>query len=212
MRKETIPVDDQSSTLQSSDGPLPGSLALELQKEAPPAAVHPLGVMTSSPLRVTRSMVASRNENSSKAKIVNASPNRMNEKTQQSQTGRGFADDTLICSAPIAAEESQPPGVVVSQPQNERKMFLVFVKVLLKYLEKVNDDSLRKHAKAIIAECTVRNRNGDSDYLCLQGAVERRLQQNLGRWHWDRAQICYHRFLERCRMPSTIAVTSSACV
>eukprot|EP00977_Amphora_coffeiformis_P013747 scaffold3667_cov180-Amphora_coffeaeformis.AAC.8 len=135
MRKETIPVDDQSSTLQSSDGPLPGSLALELQKEAPPAAVHPLGVMTSSPLRV-----------------------------------------------------------------------------LLKYLEKVNDDSLRKHAKAIIAECTVRNRNGDSDYLCLQGAVERRLQQNLGRWHWDRAQICYHRFLERCRMPSTIAVTSSACV
>lgn len=108
---------------------------------------------------------------------------------------------------PSAAELSSAPNA-----PNERKLFFAFVKVLLKYLEKTNDDSLRRRAKAIIAECTLRNRNGDSDYLCLQGAIERRLQQCLGPYHWDRAQVCYHKFLERCRMPSTIEVTSSACV
>jgi len=209
MRKETIPVDDQSSTLQSSNGALPRSLALEQQKEAPPA-VRSLGVATSSPRRVTRSMVASRHENSSRNKRKNISTNAQNERNQKSESGGPFPD-ALVCSAPLESER-QSPGGLMSQPQNERKMFLVFVKVLLKYLEKTNDDSLQTRAKAVIAECTMRNRNGDSDYLCLQAAVERRLQLCLGKWHWDRAQICYHRFLERCRMPTTIAVTSSVCV
>ena len=118
---------------------------------------------------------------------------------------------------PVKAEAPVPvPSSITTstspQAPNERKMFFAFVKVLLKYLEKANEDSLQKRAKAIIAECTMRNRNGDSDYLCLQGAIERRLQQSLGAYHWDRAQLCYHKFLERCRMPSTIEVTSSACV
>ena len=136
MRKEVVPVDDQSSTLQSSNDPLPGSLALEQQKEAPPA-VHPLGVMTSSPLRVTRSSASpSRNEHSSKDEIMNVSPIAINTQNQQSQWGMVFTDNTVVRSAPPLAAEGQSPGIGESQPQNDRKMFLVFVKVLLKYLEK----------------------------------------------------------------------------
>lgn len=125
--------------------------------------------------------------------------------------------EPLSMPRPVKAEAPVPvpssiTTVTTPQAPNERKMFFAFVKVLLKYLEKTNDDSLRKRAKAIISECTLRNRKGDSDYLCLQGAIERRLQQSLGPYHWDRAQWCYHKFLERCRIPSTIEVTSSACV
>lgn len=139
------------------------------------------------------------------------------ERHDDSQDASQRKSEPWSLPRPVKAEAPFPvpssiTTVTTPQAPNERKMFFAFVKVLLKYLEKTNDDSLRKRAKAIISECTFRNRNGDSDYLCLQGAIERRLQQSLGPYHWDRAQVCYHKFLERCRMPSTIEVTSSACV
>lgn len=140
----------------------------------------------------------------------------------QEQAGAGNRDMTSRNTAtvigyhhlPMAARSSTVPinGPRTSTTPNERKMCFAFIKVLLKYLEKTQDDSLRQKAKAVIIECTIRNRNGDSNYLCLQGALERRLQQSLGPRHWSRAQVCFQRFLDRCRLPTQIEVTSLACV
>lgn len=221
MRKEAVLIEDQRSTLTSSatHSSLWGaSRTFAEQKETPPAAARPLRASSPSPSSSSSSshdttgyLADSPDEHLSRDEIVNVSQVTQNEQNQPQREGDIVSDARLRAAPP--ERQQAPVGEVVSRgAQNERKMFLVFVKVLLKYLEKANDDSLRKRAKSIISECTARNRNGDSDYLCLQAAVERRLQQILGKWHWDRAQICYHRFLERCHMPTTIAVTSSACV
>lgn len=91
-----------------------------------------------------------------------------------------------------ARRQSQIP-----QPPNERQHFLLFTKVLFKYLERLNNLVLKSRAKAIIAECTQRNRMGIPEYTPLMSAVERRLKQSLGEVHYARAQICYNSYLRK---------------
>lgn len=75
--------------------------------------------------------------------------------------------------------------------------FLVFVKILLKYVDRTNNPQLRRNAKAVVAECTRRNRMGDAEYTPLQDAVERRLRISLGEVHWARAKQCFDTYVAR---------------
>lgn len=90
----------------------------------------------------------------------------------------------------------------------ERQQFLVFVKILLCYCDLCdrrggghhdNDNrrTLRTVAKAVVAECTRRNRAGDVEYMPLQAAVERRLRQRLGEAHWAAAKLHFDAYLAR---------------
>ena len=79
----------------------------------------------------------------------------------------------------------------------ERQQFLIFVKILLKYIDRTNNPQLRRAAKAVVAECTRRNRMGDTDYMPLQAAVERRLRTTLGEVHWTRAKLCFDTYVAR---------------
>lgn len=54
--------------------------------------------------------------------------------------------------------------------------------------------TLLARVKSVVAECTLRNRQGDVDYTPLQPAVERRLRQSLGEIHWARAELCYENY------------------
>ena len=214
-KRQLIPSDDEhSSELRSSKKTMSSTFPPEGEVD------EPAGKMP----REYSSSLSRDDEPTSSLHEINPSPvnnnngdmpvSRNDDATQQQQQpgllqgGPAEPQAPQIPNATDASSSSSPPP----KAPNERKMFFAFVKVLLKYLEKAEANTLRNRAKAIIAECTVRNRNGDADYLCLQGAIERRLQQSLGPYHWDRAQLCYHKFLERCRMPSAIEVTSSACV
>ena len=78
---------------------------------------------------------------------------------------------------------------------NERECFFIFVKILLKLM--ANNPSLRSRAKAIIGECTKRNRMGDIDYVPLQDAVERRLKGCMGESYWTRAKLFFNAYCER---------------
>ncbi|CAB9528673.1 hypothetical protein SEMRO_2288_G322090.1 [Seminavis robusta] len=85
-----------------------------------------------------------------------------------------------------------------------RKRFLVFMKVLLKCLKRdmtKNPQSARlyQHAKAIIADCTQRNRQKDPHYCPLPEAVERRLRPVVGEAQWKRAHACLDLYLEKRR-------------
>jgi len=87
-----------------------------------------------------------------------------------------------------------PPAQLQSQSQSrrplgEREKFLLFVKVIFRYLEKTNNQRLHQQAKAIVYECTRRNRMGDSNYASLRDAVEVRLRLLLGDDAWT--CICY---------------------
>ena len=63
---------------------------------------------------------------------------------------------------------------------NEREQFLLFIKVLFRYLEHSNKPQLRRKAKAIVLECTRRNRFGETAYQPLKNAIELRLRPLVG--------------------------------
>ena len=64
---------------------------------------------------------------------------------------------SLQTDYPIAAPFNQVNRVQLT----ERQMFLLFIKVLLKYLHKNNEPILRGRVVAIISECVQRNRKGE---------------------------------------------------
>jgi hypothetical protein len=71
----------------------------------------------------------------------------------------------------------------------ERELFLIFIKILFKCIERSSNGRLRQRAKAIVTECTRRNRMGDSNFSPLQDAVETRLKDIVGDMYWNQAKV-----------------------
>lgn len=94
----------------------------------------------------------------------------------------------------------------VGRGLTERQQFLVFIKILLKYVERTNNPQLRRTIKAVVTDCTRRNRNGETAFMPLQAAVERRLRIVLGEVHWSRARMCFDSYVERQGI-HTVSVT-----
>lgn len=69
-----------------------------------------------------------------------------------------------------------------------QKDFLLFIKILLKCLTTTQNQLLKERTKAIVSECTKRNRLGDPAYMPLQTAVEVRLRPLVGEQLWTRAE------------------------
>jgi hypothetical protein len=95
----------------------------------------------------------------------------------------------------------------------EKERFVLFVKILLKCLDRpgVNggsDDARALKQVATILECTRRNRMGDSSYTPLLDALERRLRSTVGDENWYRAARLCDRYLERRRSSPQISVAA----
>ena len=79
------------------------------------------------------------------------------------------------------------PSIASSRPITEREHFLLFVKVLFKFIEQENNPRLRQVAKVVLSDCTRRNRMGDG--VPLQETVERRLRAVVGEGYWTQAKL-----------------------
>jgi hypothetical protein len=78
---------------------------------------------------------------------------------------------------------------VLNRVLGERELFLIFIKILFKCMERCRDGRLRQRAKAIVTECTRRNRMGDANFSPLQDAVETRLKDIVGDMYWNQAKV-----------------------
>lgn len=59
---------------------------------------------------------------------------------------------------------------------SHKQKFIVFIKVLLKILERSNDLTMLYRAKTIVNQCTHRNRMGDASFMPLRDAIVIRLR------------------------------------
>lgn len=102
----------------------------------------------------------------------------------------------------------QPQRFVRRRRFNEREEFFIFVKILFRFLEKhaadddddagtSNSNRLRQRAKAVVSECTRRNRMGETDYIPLTEAVERRLRPTVGEHYWTLAKDQLDLFMQQ---------------
>jgi hypothetical protein len=89
-------------------------------------------------------------------------------------------------------------GASITPNTEQKKRFLLFVKILFKSLDQSNETSeLRENAKSIIADCTRRNRLGDPEYDPLMDAVDRRLRRHVGEVHWRKAHVYMQHYIRR---------------
>jgi hypothetical protein len=107
----------------------------------------------------------------------------------------------LQLSVPISAQRATPSR----RAPSDREQFLLFVKILFKCLDR-SDKNLRQKAKAIVSECTRRNRLGDSKYTPLSEAVERRLRLIVGEPYWSRAKAYTDYYCRKTGLKPTVAV------
>jgi hypothetical protein len=65
----------------------------------------------------------------------------------------------------------------------QKKRFLLFIKILFKSLGQHAETETRDVAKTIVADCTRRNRLGDPQYVPLMDAIDWRLRGHVGKVH-----------------------------
>lgn len=98
---------------------------------------------------------------------------------------------------------------------NERECLVIFIKILMKLIAETNP-SLRNSVKAVISECTAKNRLGYENYMPLSDAVHRELKRSIGESYWVRAKwyldvYCAQNGIQQCprilppAMPPNIA-------
>mmetsp|Transcript_231 Transcript_231/g.477 ORF Transcript_231/g.477 Transcript_231/m.477 type:complete len:153 (+) Transcript_231:1250-1708(+) len=117
-------------------------------------------------------------------------------------------------SALNVARQIQRSPVVVEMPRTshrtvfltERQSFLVFTKVLFKYLSKAKVDP--KSAKLVVAKCIRENREGRS--VSLVDTLEMELRKCLGETHWHRANKCFHAYCAKLGVKSMDATAIQA--
>jgi hypothetical protein len=91
----------------------------------------------------------------------------------------------------LPATTSASSSLVLQQ----KKRFLLFIKILFKHLDKSCPDIV-PISKAIVADCTHRNRLGDPQYAVLMDSIERRLRGYVGEVHWRRAHLYMQHYMK----------------
>ena len=91
-------------------------------------------------------------------------------------------------AATIAAREQEV--------RRQKEKFLVFTRVLIKYLEQ-KDPNLHRQAKAIIKDCAERNKRQEPGYTSVTASMKTRLRQLVGENYWKRAEAYLKHYLEQ---------------
>jgi len=90
--------------------------------------------------------------------------------------------------------ESSSSTTPVSKKEKER--FLMFSRVLLKYVEHKNPQ-MHREAKTIIKECVHRNRQGEPGFESVTAAMQSRLKDLVGDHYWNRAKAHFVDYMKR---------------
>ena len=91
------------------------------------------------------------------------------------------------------------PGL--SKEAEQKKRFLIFIKILFKSLSQSACTDVREKAKNIVSDCTRRNRLGDPQCTPLMDAIDRRLRCHVGEAHWRRAHVFMQHYIRRESRP-----------
>jgi len=90
--------------------------------------------------------------------------------------------------------KQDPPMDSLSQERKER--FLMFARVLMKYLEQ-KDPAVHLKAKAIIRECGEKNKKKVPGYEVVAISMQKRLRDTVGEAYWNRAEAYLNHFLKQ---------------
>lgn len=101
-----------------------------------------------------------------------------------------------VSGKPAASNEDEPERIPTdrdssSQQEAERKQkdeFLIFTRVLMMYLEE-RDPALLRKVRAIIKDCSEKNRAKEPGYESVTDAMRSRLKEVVSEQYWKRAEV-----------------------
>jgi hypothetical protein len=82
------------------------------------------------------------------------------------------------------------------EAKHRKERFLMFTRVLIKYLEQ-KDPSMHLKAKAVIRECAEKNKNKEPGYESVTNSMQKRLRAMVGDNYWARAEAYLDHFLKQ---------------
>mmetsp|Transcript_23207 Transcript_23207/g.55026 ORF Transcript_23207/g.55026 Transcript_23207/m.55026 type:complete len:215 (-) Transcript_23207:313-957(-) len=116
----------------------------------------------------------------------------------------------------VSTDRGEMAQSQTQQQQQQKRQFLLFIKILFKILDQNHDVTVEKReaARAIVADCTRRNRLGDPAFIPLMAAVDARLRRHLGEQHWRKAHMYMRHYMNReaarTRLPLPVGSKTAA--
>ncbi|KAL3785515.1 hypothetical protein ACHAW5_005269 [Stephanodiscus triporus] len=107
-------------------------------------------------------------------------------------------------------DEARPPPTVLptEEEKKEKERFLMFTRVLMKYLGQ-RDVNMFAAAKAQIKECYDKNKSGDPQFRSLTASMKVRLRATVGEIYWKKAQDYLDHFLKKKKRGKSTEESSS---
>ena len=90
----------------------------------------------------------------------------------------------------------QDRAAMEREMRRQKERFLMFTRVLMKYLEQ-KDPKMHQKAKLIIKDCAERNKRQERGYESVTASMRSRLKQLVGEQYWKRAESYLKHFLEQ---------------
>lgn len=99
---------------------------------------------------------------------------------------------------PIPLESFVTETEQVLWDKEQKKRFLLFTRVLIKYLE-TRDPAVNAQVKAIVRDCVERNRRRDPGYESVTAAMKSRMKRVVSERYWNRAENYLYELLQTKR-------------
>lgn len=80
--------------------------------------------------------------------------------------------------------------------RRQKERFLIFTRVLIKYLEQ-KDPNMHRQAKIIIKDCAERNKKQEPGYQSVTASMKTRLKELVGESYWRRAEVYLKHYLDQ---------------
>jgi len=100
---------------------------------------------------------------------------------------------TSASAAAVVATGTRP-APVKSDSDRRKEQFLMFTRVLMKYLEQ-KDPAMHQHARAIIKSCAEKHKNKQPGYESLTSSMHVNLKKAVGEAYWKKAEALLIHFL-----------------
>ncbi|KAL7566978.1 hypothetical protein ACA910_019908 [Epithemia clementina (nom. ined.)] len=110
----------------------------------------------------------------------------------------GVATGSTSSGVPAGATtlQQQQQAEQMRRVKKEKETFLIFTRVLLKYLEQ-KDPATHQNVKNIIKECAERNKRHEPGYESVTTSMKTKLKQVVTEEHWQRAEAYLKHFLQQ---------------
>lgn len=127
-----------------------------------------------------------------------------------SQSGGGTSQMYSSGSGSGSGSRADPTMAAREQEvRRQKERFLIFTRVLIKYLEQ-KDLNMHRQAKAIIKDCADRNKKKEPGYQSVTASMKTRLKELVGESYWRRAEAYLKHYLDQQKKKAGTQGSSSS--